>query len=115
MVFTIMLLEKGFYNVNYKTTKPKREKIVKARLSEEEYNRFSEKCKLAGATESELIRRSLSDTNIQGNVSNSRNAMIHICNMEKVIQMLEHKYSSEVGIAIDELREELNELCQFLK
>ena len=89
----------------------RRNRIVKARISEEEYRIFSQKRKASGLSESEFIRRAIFGMEVLDNNARNQKAMEHICHIHTLLNHSKLKWNDP---ALDTLQEEVSDLCQCL-
>lgn len=91
--------------------KNKKTIIMKARVTEEFYDELRPSIHASGLSESEYIRRALSNAVISENNALNQKVMEHICNIHTLLN--EAKLTVEDGV-IDEIQGEVSEICQYL-
>lgn len=86
-------------------------KIIKTRISEEEYQRILEQRKASGLSESEFVRRALFQVQISDSGVKNQKAMEHICIIHTLLN--EARLTMDNAV-VDELQEEVSYLCRCL-
>lgn len=87
-------------------------KTIKARISEEEYETILEQRQASGLSESEFVRRALFGVQISGHGAGNQKAMAHICEIQSLLN--EARLAVCDAVIIDEIQEEISNLCQCL-
>ena len=88
-----------------------RKKMIKARVSETEYAVISEQRQASGLSESEFVRRALLGVQISGSGSDNQKAMAHIYDIQTLLNQARQSVNSMI---LDEIQEEVSELCRCL-
>lgn len=88
-----------------------RKKIIKARISQTEYAAISEQRQASGLSESEFVRRALLGVKLSGSGSNNQKAMAHLCDLQTLLNQARQSIDSMI---LDEIQEEVSELCRCL-
>lgn len=91
--------------------KNKKTIIMKARVTEEFYGELSPSICASGLSESEYIRRALSNTAISENNALNQKLMEHICNIHTLLNKTRLTVDD---VVIDEIQGEVSEICQYL-
>ena len=91
--------------------KKTRSKIIKARMSEEEYRKFTQKKEASGLSESEFLRRVVMGVELSGNNAKNQEAMTHICQIHTLLDEARLKMDN---VIFDELQGEVSDLCRCL-
>lgn len=91
--------------------KNKKTIIMKARVTEEFYDELSPSICASGLSESEYIRRALSNTVISENNALNQKVMEHICNIHTLLNKARLTVDD---VVIDEIQGEVSEICQYL-
>ena len=96
--------------MNHTKSSP-RSKIIKARVSEEEYQKIQEKRQASGLSKSEFVRRALSGVEMSGSAAENRRAMAHICEIQTILNRIRLKTDDTI---LADLQEEVSSLCRCL-
>lgn len=89
----------------------KKNRIIKARVTEEDYCNISRTIKASGLSESEFLRRAVMGVEISGNNAENQKAMVHICQIQTLLNQARLTMDH---IMIDEIQEEVSSLCRCL-
>ena len=117
-------------NIRRKYNTPHRERIVKTRLSEEEYRAFQERCKASGLSQSEYLRKAITGTKVEtvirlGGINQEFLDSLNVTNREIIrvgtnLNQIAHSLNAGGELSIPVLREiydcigELTDLRFFL-
>lgn len=91
--------------------KNKKTIIMKARVTEKFHDELSPSIRASGLSESEYIRRALSNTVISENNALNQKLMEHICNIHTLLNKARLTVDD---VVIDEIQGEVSEICQYL-
>ena len=94
-----------------KIMKHKKTKILRARVTEEDYAEIIQVIQHSGLNESEFLRRAAKGAAISTNNAENQQMMAHIC---KIQSLLNDARLHEENPLIDEIQEEVSSLCQCL-
>lgn len=87
-------------------------KIIKARISEEEYKTILEQRQASGLSESEFVRRALFGVQISSRGAGNQKVMAHICEIQSLLNQA--RFAMCDAVVIDEIQEEVSNLCRCL-
>lgn len=91
--------------------KSKKDKIIKARVTEEDYLSIKHAITASGLSESEFLRRAAKRVEISGSNADHQKAMVHICQIQTLLNQARLKTDDPM---IDAIQEEVSVLCQCL-
>lgn len=91
--------------------KSNKSKILKARVTEEDYLTISEAVKASGLSESEFLRRAAKNTKVLVNNAANQKMIAHICQIQTMLNQARLRTDTPI---IDEIQGEVSALCQYL-
>lgn len=89
----------------------KKNRIIKTRISEEDYVELKKGIEASGLSESEFLRRAVKGIQISGNNAASQKMMVHIVHIQTILNRARITMDHP---CIAEIQEEVSELCQYL-
>lgn len=87
-------------------------KIIKARISEEEYKTILEQCQASGLSESEFVRRALFGVPISSRGAGNQKAMAYICEIQSLLNQI--RLTMYDAVVIDGIQAEVSNLFRRL-
>ena len=88
-----------------------RSKVIKARISEDEYQKIRAKRQASGLSESEFVRRVLLGIELSGSAAKNQKAMAHVCEIQTILNQARLRVDDAV---LGEIQEEVSSLCRYL-
>ena len=84
---------------------------IRARISETEHQKILEKQQASGLSTSEFTRRALLGADLSGSGAKNQKAMEHLCEIQTFLNQA--RQYIDCGV-LDELQEEVSQLCRCL-
>jgi hypothetical protein len=97
--------------MNSLKSKETKNRTIKARMSDAEYDAFVKKRSASGLSESELIRRAVLEAEIHSSHADRQQAAIHICNIQTMLNQIKLRQDDPM---LDAIQGEVSDLCRCL-